>query len=271
MQKQQMPLPREHGAWVMLATPLLTGLFLAPQWHPRALLLVIASLGAFLLHEPLGLLVKIRKHTNKEETRKSLWRWSFLYGAIGVIPLLWLILVDKLYVLIPFSIVGGIGLLLNLWFVKRREVMSYPSEIIGVTGLALAAPMIYFTASLTLDSTAWTIWLLNSLYFMGSIFYVKLKIRIQARSPAPTGWMKRLQPALPCLTFHGVGLLLVLVFSWAETISLLGLFLLLPTFIKVAIGSSKWEDKQSLDPLKIGIIESITTLLFVTFLFSFFH
>jgi hypothetical protein len=34
--KLKPPLPKEHGSWAMLITPLLLGLVIAPAWHGRA-------------------------------------------------------------------------------------------------------------------------------------------------------------------------------------------------------------------------------------------
>ena len=43
------PIPKEHGSWAMLTVPLLLGVAIAPSWHWRVIILLVAALGFFLL------------------------------------------------------------------------------------------------------------------------------------------------------------------------------------------------------------------------------
>lgn len=51
-------LPNEHGAWVFLLSPLLIGLFAAGRFTSASALLIVAALAAFLLRQPVSILVK---------------------------------------------------------------------------------------------------------------------------------------------------------------------------------------------------------------------
>ena len=92
------PLPKEHGAWAMLIVPLLLGLIVAPAWHWRALVLLVAAFGFFLVHYPLATLVKIRRRATAN--RAYLWRRAAIYGGITVLSGGWLVLVQGLWWLI---------------------------------------------------------------------------------------------------------------------------------------------------------------------------
>lgn len=73
--RRGIPLPREHGAWVMLYAPLLTGLVVY-NIHPLMCLLLIAMATAvFFAQNALGLLLR-------ERGDAQTWWWL---GAAGLI------------------------------------------------------------------------------------------------------------------------------------------------------------------------------------------
>jgi hypothetical protein len=83
------PLPKEHGSWAMLIVPLLLGLAIAPAWHWRVVILLVAALGFFLIRYPLALLIKTRGRTNPNQAH--LWRWTAVYGSITALSGGWLV------------------------------------------------------------------------------------------------------------------------------------------------------------------------------------
>ena len=74
------PIPKEHGSWAMLIVPLLLGMIIAPSWHWRVMILLVAALGFFLLRYPLATLVKTRRRSSTN--RAYLWQWAAIYGGI---------------------------------------------------------------------------------------------------------------------------------------------------------------------------------------------
>ena len=67
--------PNEHGSWVFLFCPLLIGLFAGGKFHSGSLLLVGASLAAFMLRQPITILVKI---LSKRRPRTELPRSPYM-------------------------------------------------------------------------------------------------------------------------------------------------------------------------------------------------
>lgn len=262
-------LPKEHGSWAMLIVPLLLGTMIAPGWYWRILILIVAAFGFFLVRFPLALLVKTRRRANANRT--EFWRWIFIYGGITALSGGWLVLVERLWFLALMGLFGVLLLLFHLWLVYRRQDMSVISELSGIVGLALGAPMAYYTASSQLDNTAILLWLINVLYFGGTVFYIKLKVRQQPRLPAPNHLGERLVKAKACLTYQTIALTVIILLVTARQAPLLTPLALVPTTIKMVYGAWKWQDKRSLSLVRLGVTEifhaaAFTGLVILAFL-----
>ncbi|MBE7551268.1 MAG: YwiC-like family protein [Anaerolineales bacterium] len=254
------PLPKEHGSWAMLIVPLLLGLVIAPVWHGQALLLLLAALGFFLVRYPLAVLVKTRKRATADKA--LLWRWTAIYGGLTVLSGGWLVFVQGLGWLAVMGLFGGLLLLFHLWLVSRRQEMSLGGELVGIVGLALGAPMAYYAASGYLDQVAAVLWLINALYFGGTVFYIKLKVRQQPRLPAPERVGERLVKAKACLAYQTVALTLLLALATLQWAPLLTPLAFVPVTIKMVYGAWQWQDKKSLSLVRLGIAEIIHAVAF---------
>ncbi len=254
------PLPKEHGSWAMLAIPLLLGLAVAPAWHPRALVLLLAVLAFFLVRYPLALLVKIRKRAAADKS--ALVGWAVVYGGVAALSGGWLVLFQGLGWLAPLGLVGALLVLFHLWLVSRRQEMSLAGELVGITGLALGAPMAYYAAAGALDHTAAILWLINALYFGGTVFYIKLKVRQQPRLPAPDRAAERLVKARACLTYQAAVLTVVILLAAQRWAPLLAPLAFLPVTVKIISGAWRWQDKKSLSLTRLGIAELIHAITF---------
>jgi hypothetical protein len=244
----------------MFIIPLILGLNMAPVWHWRSIVLVIAVFGFFLLRYPLATIVKTRRRPAAD--RPLLIRWAVSYAGIALIGGGYLIVAEQLYWLIPIGLIGGALLLFHLWLVDRRREMSALGELSGIFGLALGAPMAYYTASGQLDGTAAALWLINALYFGGTVFYIKLKVRQQPRLPAPDRLSERLIKAKACLTYQGIALTLVIVAVAFARLPWLIPLAFVPMTLKVIYGAVRWQDRESLSLPRLGVIEVIHSVLF---------
>lgn len=253
-------LPKEHGSWAMLIVPILLGAIIAPVWHWRILILMAAALGFFLVRFPLALLIKTRRRARTN--RAELWRWVYIYGGITTLSGGWLLLVERLWFLAVMGIFGTGLILFHLWLVYRRQEMSVIGELSGIVGLALGAPMAYYTANGYLDSTAILLWLINVLYFGGTVFYIKLKVRQQPRLPAPNHLSERLGKAKACLAYQTVALTLVILLVTLRQAPLLTPLALIPATIKTLYGAWNWQDKQSLSLIRLGVTEIFHAVAF---------
>jgi hypothetical protein len=246
-------LPKEHGSWAMLIIPLILGTVIAPTWRWPVIILWVAAFGFFLLRYPLVLLVKTRRRPTADRGR--LWRWAAFYLGLTGLSGGWLVLVEELWWLAVMAVAGALLLTLHLWLVARRQEMSLSGELAGVAGLALGAPMAYYTASGLLDNTAAALWLINMLYFGGTVFYIKLKVRQQPRLPAPDRAAERLLKAKACLTYQTFALTLIVALVLLQWAPLLTPLAFVPVTIKMVVGAWRWQDKKSLSLVRLGMIE----------------
>ncbi len=254
------PFPKEHGSWAMLIVPLLLGLTIAPAWHWRVPVLLLAALSFFLVRHPLALLVKMRKRARAKKAH--LRRWAAVYGVIIALSGGWLVFVQGLWWLLPMGIFGGLLLLYHLWLVSRRQEMSVVGELAGTFGLALGAPMAYYTASGQLDGLALALWLINALYFGGTVFYIKLKVRQQPRLPAPDHVGQRLVKARACLAYQTVALTILILLVTFRQAPFLTPLALVPATVKILYGAWRWQDKKSLSLMRLGVTEIFHAVAF---------
>lgn len=244
----------------MLIVPLVLGSVIAPTWRWQALILWVAALGFFLLRQPLALWVKTHKRTNTDKA--YLWRWTAIYGGLTALSGGWLVLAQGLGWLVVMGFLGAALLLGHLWLVSRRQEMSLVGELMGVAGLALGAPMIYYAASGHLDSIAAILWLINFLYFGGTVFYIKLKVRQQPRLPIPERVSERLVKAKACLAYQTAVLTLMIALVTLQWAPLLTPLAFIPVTIKMIFGAWRWQDKKSLSLVRLGVAEIFHAIAF---------
>lgn len=254
------PLAKEHGSWAMFAIPLVIGAVVSQQWQWRLLLLLVAALGFFLMRYPLAILVKTRRRPSP--ARKSLWGWSVVYGALAVIFGVGVAVGYSLWWLLPLGALGGALVAFHLWLVSRRQEMSAIGELSGIIGLAMGAPMAYYTATGAFDGTAWLLWLINALYFGGTVFYVKLKVRQQPRKSPPEQVSARLRAAQACLSYHNGVLVVVIALAMLAIAPPLIPLAFLPVVLKAWVGAWKWQDRKSLNLMRLGLIELAHSTVF---------
>jgi hypothetical protein len=254
------PLPKEHGSWAMLIVPLVLGWAIAPLWHWRSLILLVAALTFFLLRHPLAVLVKTRKRAS--EDKAYWWRWATIYAGLTLLSAAWLVPGQGLWWLAVLGFAGTGLLFFNLWLVARRQEMSLSGELAGIAGLALGAPMAYYAASGLLDGTAALLWLVNFLYFGGTVFYIKLKVRQQPRLPTPERVSERLIKARACLAYQTVALTILVALVMLRLAPLLTPLAFIPVTLKMLHGVWQWQDKKSLNLMRLGVIEIVHALAF---------
>jgi archaellum biogenesis protein FlaJ (TadC family) len=257
---KKIPLPREHGSWAMLIVPLIIGLAVAGQWTWSSIWLIAATMGLFLLRYPIDTVIKTRKRPTSD--RMVLIRWAFVYGLIAALCGGWLIVIDRLYWLIPLGMLSAVLLGYHWWLVERRQEMSARGELAGICGLALGAPLAYYVATGTLNGTALALWIVNALYFGGTVFYIKLKVRQQPKEPAPDRISERLVKAKACLSYQSVSLTILIMLAALTSLPALVLLAFVPMTLKVVIGATRWQDRKSLSLRRLGVIEMAHAMLF---------
>ncbi|MBI4787098.1 MAG: YwiC-like family protein [Chloroflexi bacterium] len=253
----QPPLPREHGAWPMFAVPVLVGIGAAGAWSVSVILFALTAFGFFLLRYPLMLAVKSRAR----EARLDALRWSAIYGSATVVLGAALILVSQQWLLVPIGALGFVSLVVYLWHVAHRAEMTAVGEWLGIAGLALGAPGAYLVGTGTLDGTALALYLLDVLYFGGTVFYIKFKVREQPRlAKSDARWLARLWAGRVTLAYHAMVIALVALFAMLGMLPALAVIAFVPMVCK-AIGGVMTQPAR-LNIRRLGFIELGLTVVF---------
>lgn len=248
--------PKEHGAWAILAAPILVGLLAAPSCSPAAAgLFCLGALAAFLTRAPLQVLL-IRPYDGQALS------WMALYSALTLVSFLPLIFSWERWQLLFFTVPVSFLLAENLFANRTGRRFSALNEAAGVLGLCLGAPAAFYAACGDLGSKAWALWLLCAAYFIGPIFHVKMAA-LQHRAVADSSALPKLRH-MRRLSAAYHGLILAIIAGWAAQGGLITGAAVIPfaaAFLKtVARG---FHGPERVDFRALGYAEVAYSILFV--------
>lgn len=253
------PVPHEHGAWAMLYAPLIIAVALLGRYELSAWLFLLATTAIFLAHEPLAVLVKLNpKRPSSPQIFRAAKQWFAVYAALAIVATVPLLVNYQRWYLVPFGVVLMALLSTHIYLAAKREERSIGGEFLGVISLTFTAPGAYYVVTGKLDGFCLFLWALNIVYFTSSIFYVKMRVSrfAKKKDAAILTWQ--------CVGYH-VLLLAALGFSlWQGWLSPLAALAFLPILIRTLAGLPA--DKGKLNLKRIGIAESVYTLVFAVLL-----
>ena len=258
--RPKVPLPREHGAWAMFLVSLFVGWLVAGQWNIQGVVYALSATGIFLARHPLGLVLKAWRR--RKPLERSLTIWAGIYLAFSGLGGIWLVTLGQRAQLLALIPLVGLLLMAYLSQVMRRKESSILGELTGIAGLVLNAPAAYYAATGHFDATAGGLWAIHLLYFSGSVFYIKLKVREQTRREAPSQLSQRLIAGRACLTYQTLALSIVALLASLRWMPALMPLALVPVTIKAIVGALRWQDRRSLSLIRLGLIEVAHSLLF---------
>lgn len=257
-------LPSEHGAWVFLLSPLLIGIFSADQFTWASILLIVAALAAFLLRQPVSILVKAYSGRRPRSDLPAARHWMGIYSVIGLGALIGLILeghIDLLLLALP----GVPVFVWHLMLISRRAERRQPGvEIIGSGVLALSAPAAYWVGMGHFDPIGWWLFGLTWLQSAASIVYAYLRLEQRDLKQVPTR-AKQLSMSGRAILYTSFNLVAVL------TLSILSI---LPQWLFIAYAvqwaETLWGTSHpavGVKPTRIGLrqlaVSSLYTVLFI--------
>lgn len=232
--KKYIALPQDHGAWVFLFSPLLIGLWVSRTFTLASFVLALAALVAFLLRQPLSIVVKVWSGRRARTDLPSALFWTALYSGILFVLVLWLVMLGHAR-LVWLGVPAVPIFAWHLWLIHRHQERRQAGlEIVATGVLALGAPAAFWVGRNAYDPQGWVLWLLCWLQSAASIVYVYLRLAQREWSAPPSRWIERLRPAWRALLYatFNVGLTLALGFGgliprwvwlafawqWAETL-----------------------------------------------------
>lgn len=222
-------MPAEHGAWGILVVPFVCAAA-AGSGAASAVPLTLAAvcvLGVFLLRGSLQ--------------SYGQWRALFLpaHLALAAVSATTGALLLLRYERLPLLAVGAAAL--GLYLLQQLLARSHPrdtekrslaAELVGVVLLTLSAPAATISMQGHLDARGAEIWLLNALFFLGGVLYVKYRVRGVLAHRTFATLQERLTFAWPVFVYH---LLLVLLLACAvilDSLPLLALVAFAPAVLR---------------------------------------
>lgn len=261
--RKQIFLPQDHGAWVFIFSPLLVGLFAGGRFTFASLSLVIASMAAFLIRQPLTIAVKAYFGRRAKSDLPAAGFWIAVYAIIVLMALAGLIRAGFGYLLI-LAIPGAPVFAWHLWLVRQREERRQVNvEIIATGVLSLAAPAAYWVGIGDYDPAGWWLWILVWSQTAASIVYAYLRLaqREQAEGLGKSGLWKM-----------GLRAFVYTTFNLAAALTL-GLVSVLPRFVFIPYlvqwGETMWgifHPAFRWKPTQIGIRQLIVSTLWTILL-----
>ncbi len=254
------PTPRQHGAWAMFLVPsIMTVSLSGSQWIPSAFL-IFSFVFIFLSHQPASKLLRRWKNRGVVDSGSSLW--TIILGGLGVLLGSMCFVYNGQWLPFLFGGIVAVALGTHLWLTANKEGMSILGELIGVFGLTASAPILYLFNYGALDARGYVIWMVNFLYFGGSIFYIKLKLRIQPTIKAPS-FYEKIWAGVPLIAYSGLLFIYLFFALYIRGYSWLYLWAFSPFFLKNVMGVFVWYTKKQAKPNRVGIYELFHSLFFL--------
>jgi hypothetical protein len=190
--------PAEHGAWGILLVAFVCSAAAAGVWNAPLALTGLCALALFLLRGSVE--AQGGWPALLDPAHLALALLAALAGGITVFGY-------ARYQLLLLAVPGAALYLLQQWIVrrhneKRTEKRSLAAELVGVALLTLAAPAAWVGAHGVLEATGARVWLLNLLFFLGGVLYVKYRVRGLLVHRAFAGARERLRFAWPVFAYH---------------------------------------------------------------------
>jgi hypothetical protein len=203
--RRHLALPAEHGAWVFLLSPLVIGLFAGGRATLPSLYLVVAALCAFLVRHPVTLTIKALSGRRPRDVLPAALFWTTVYGLIGALHVLGLVLRGFGYVL-WLALPALPVLVWHLWLISRRaERRQWLVEVAGAGVLALVAPAAMWVGLGRAAAEGWLLWVLLWSQSITAITYAYLRLA-QRPLTAPPPPDQRLKMGAPALSLASAAL-----------------------------------------------------------------
>jgi hypothetical protein len=145
------------------------------------ILLAIAAIGVFLIHQPLKIALKDRlKHRRPPRT---IWaeRFALAYGLVALLPFIVLLWTTDRTFLLPVALAVPLASV-QLYYDARNQSRRLIPEICGALALAIIAPAIAVLDGWELLG-AMLLWILLALRVIPSLLYVRARLGLEHGKP----------------------------------------------------------------------------------------
>ena len=223
-------MPAEHGAWGILLVPLVSSALVAGGGWLAFALLLACTLGIFILRGSLD---------QASCAAALLDRDHLVLAAVAFAAGLALLVGFERWLLLAIALLGAALFAVHAHLLRAHqqngaEKRSLTAELCGVLLLTLSAPAAWIAQRGSLDAQGALLWLLNVLFFLGGVIYVKYRVRGLLAHRAFRGPAERAAFAWPVLAYHLLLPLFLAALIAASSASLLVLVAFTPAILRAS-------------------------------------
>lgn len=172
---RRLALPTEHGGWGFLGEPLVAGLAIA--FSPAAPWIAAMTVGAFLMRQPLRLLITNKRARPNSDLRTPALSFLLLYFTIFAGGLAGTLISAGAGPLLPFFIALPFILVQAYFDIFRRSRALIP-EVAGAVSISASIAAVALADGFTWQN-AGALWLVFIARLIPSILYVRERLRIE--------------------------------------------------------------------------------------------
>jgi hypothetical protein len=172
-------LPNEHGAWGLLAEPLVAGLAVAFSIATPFIALIF--IGAFLIRQPLKLLLVNMKAGRSSPHTRTAFRFLALFGAIFAVGCVGLFLTAETTGFAPLIVVAPFAMIPILYDAAAKSRRVVP-EVLGAVVLSSSAAVCASAAGWPYPPAA----ALSAVFVLRSVpslLYVRERLKLEKGKP----------------------------------------------------------------------------------------
>jgi len=245
-------LPAEHGGWSFVLEPILLGLLLSPS--AVGLLLAVAVFAAFLVRQPLKVMLVDWRRGRRYARTKLAERFVLLYGGIALAGLVVVAASAGYIVFFPLALALPL-VLIQLAFDVTSRSRDWLPEVAGPTALASVASSIALAGGWSPEA-ALPLWAIVAARAVPTVLYVRARLRLEKGVAIISA---------PILVAHAAALIAVIGLAAAGLAPWLAAIALVILLLRAAYGLSSY--RKPVPARIIGFQElafGVTTVLLVS-------
>lgn len=233
-------LPASHGGWGFLLEPILLGMWVAPSM--AGLWLAVAASAAFLVQQPLKLVLSDRRRNRRYS--RTIWaeRFVFLLGTAALVALGLAVTASQLPFWLPLVLAAPLALI-QLYFDMQNRGRQLIPELSGAGALGAVAPAIALAGGWPL-AVAMALWLILLARALASVVYVRARLRLERGESVVTG---------PVWLAHAAGLATVAGLAWLNLAPWLSATAMAILLVRAIYGLSTY--RRPVQPKAVGFQE----------------
>lgn len=247
---RRVALPTEHGGWAFVLNPILLAMLASPSLD--GFLLGVAAISAFLIHQPFKQWWS--DYRVKRKIPRTVVARNFIigYAVVAVLAFGYVLATNRLDFMLPIVLAIPFALMQQTYDARGRS-RDLVAELTGALALSATGPAIAVLGGWSLED-AMLLWLLLIVWVVTSIFYVRVRLRLDKQRLDDYDLQY-------VAVVHGLGLLLVGLVWLNETFPFWMVAAVLLLCVRAAWGLSPYRRKVKV--IRIGIGEVLIGFAYV--------